>query len=52
MSAWLILPGVILVVVVGIGLGEWLRHRRRIDTPVSDQWRAEHDYTKDGDRGK
>jgi len=50
MSLWLIVPVVLVgVLALTVGLGQLLRSRRRTDTPVSDQWRADHDYHRGGD---
>ena len=52
MKAWLIAP---LVLLVTIGIGGILRYRRRRHAPesfVTDQWRSDHRYTRDGDPRK
>ncbi len=53
MKAWLIGP---LVLLVGIGVGAWLRARRRLiqydRAPLTMKWRDQQAYKKDGDRGK
>jgi len=47
-SPWAIGIGVVAVVAIG-RWGIWWWHTRKVEAPLTEQWRASHDYSKGGD---